>query len=62
MDREEIDLATEVEEEVDKALEEVEDRWYAITINNHDIMQENVHFHMRHVCIVAHRIMTQKTV
>jgi hypothetical protein len=31
---EEIELATEVEDEVEEALEEVEDHWYAITINN----------------------------
>jgi hypothetical protein len=60
--REEIKLTTEVEDEVEEALEEIEDRWYAITFNNQDIMQENVHFHPRHVCIVAHPIMKQKTV
>jgi pyruvate/oxaloacetate carboxyltransferase len=51
-----------VEDEVEEALEEAEDRWYAITVNNQDTMQENVHFHLRHVCIVAHQIMTQKIV
>jgi hypothetical protein len=43
-------------------LEEAKDRWYAIIVNNHDTMQENVHFHLRHVCIVVHQIMTQKIV
>jgi hypothetical protein len=59
---EEIELATEVEEEEEEALEEAEDQWYATTVNNQDTMQENVHFHLRHVCIVVHQIMTQKTV
>jgi hypothetical protein len=29
-----IDLDTEVEEEKEEALEEVEDQWYATTVNN----------------------------
>jgi hypothetical protein len=43
--REEIELATEVEDEQEEALEEVEDQWYVTIVNNQDIMQENVHFH-----------------
>jgi hypothetical protein len=35
-----------VEDEVEEALEEAEDWWYAITINKKDTMQENVHFHL----------------
>jgi hypothetical protein len=46
MPHEEIELATEVEDEVEEALEEAEDWWYAITVNNQDTMQENVHFHL----------------
>ena len=52
--REEIKLATEVKDEVEEALEEAEDRWYAMTVNDQDTMQENVHFHLRCVCIVMH--------
>jgi hypothetical protein len=43
---EEIELAIEVEEEEEKALEEVEDQWYSTTISNQKNMQENVHFHL----------------
>jgi hypothetical protein len=57
-----IELATEVEDEVEEALEEAEDQWYVITFNNQDTMHKNVHSHLRHVCIVAHQIMTHKTV
>jgi hypothetical protein len=46
----------------EEALEEAEDQWYVTTINNQDTMQENVHFHLRHVCIVTHQIMIQKIV
>jgi hypothetical protein len=42
----EIELATEVEDEVEEVLKEAEDRWYAIIVNNQDTMQENVHFHL----------------
>jgi hypothetical protein len=59
---EEIEMAIEVEDEEEEALEEAEDRWYVTNVNNQDTMKENVHFHLRHVCIVAHQIMTQKTV
>ena len=52
-------MATEVEEEKDEALEKEEDQWYSTIVNNQDTMQENLHFHLRHVCIVAHQIMTQ---
>jgi hypothetical protein len=45
MHHEGIELATEVEEEKEEALEEVEDQWYATIVNNQDTMQENVHFH-----------------
>jgi hypothetical protein len=41
MHPEDIELAIEVEEE-----EEVEDQWYAINVNNQDIMKNNVHFHL----------------
>jgi hypothetical protein len=54
MHREETKLDIEVENKAEEALEEVEDRWYAIIVNNQDTMQENVHFHLQHVCIVAH--------
>jgi hypothetical protein len=60
MHREEIELATEVEDEQEEALQEVEDQWYVTTVNNQDTMKENVHFQRRLVCIVAHQIMTQK--
>jgi hypothetical protein len=62
MPHEDIELDTEVEDEVEEASEETEDRWYAIIVNKHETMQENVHFHLQHVCIVAHQIMTQKIV
>ena len=62
MHQEEIELAIEVEEKQEEALEEVEDQWYVTIVNNWDIMQENVHFHQRLVCIVTHQIMTQKNV
>jgi hypothetical protein len=42
----EIELVTEVEDGVEEALEEAEDWWYAIIVNNQDTMQENVHFHL----------------
>jgi hypothetical protein len=53
MHREEIEQATEVEDEREEVLDEVEDQWYVIIVNNQDIMQGNVHFHQQHVCIVA---------
>jgi hypothetical protein len=62
MHREEIEQATEVEDEREEVLDEVEDQWYVIIVNNPDIMQGNVHFHQQHVCIVAHRTMIQKNV
>jgi hypothetical protein len=62
MHHEEIELATEVEEEKEETLEESKDHWYATTINNHDTMQESVHFQRQHVCIFTHQIMTQKNV
>jgi hypothetical protein len=34
MHHEEIDMATEVEDEEEEALEEAHDHWYATTINN----------------------------
>jgi hypothetical protein len=46
MHRDEIEMATEVEDEVEEALEEVEDQWYSITLNNLNTLQENVHFHL----------------
>jgi hypothetical protein len=58
MNHEEIELATEVEENEEEDLEEEENRWHATTSKNLDTMQENVHFHLRHVRIVAHQIMT----
>jgi ribosomal protein S18 len=58
----EINIGTKVEDEVEEALKYVEDKWYSITIKNQGTMQENVHFHLRHVCIVTHKIMTQKIV
>jgi hypothetical protein len=42
----EIELATKVEDEVEEGLEEEEDWWYAITVNNQETMQENSHFHL----------------
>jgi hypothetical protein len=60
--RGDIERATEVEDEQEEVLEEVEDQWYVTTFKNWDIMQENVHFHQRLVCIVVHRIMTWKNV
>jgi hypothetical protein len=57
MRHEGIELATKVEEEQEEALEEVEDQWYTTIFKNRDTMQENVHFHLRRVCIVAHQIM-----
>jgi hypothetical protein len=51
MHHEEIKLAIEVEEEEYEALEEAEDQWYATTVSKQDTMQENVHFHLRCVCI-----------
>jgi hypothetical protein len=54
MQCEDIDLVTKVKDEVDEASEEVEDRRYAINVNNQNTMHENVHFHLRHVCIVMH--------
>jgi hypothetical protein len=60
MHHKEIELATEVEEEEEEALEEAEDQWYATTVNNQDIIQENFHSHLHRVCIVAHHIMTRK--
>jgi hypothetical protein len=58
MHHEDIELAIVVEKEEEEALEEAEDQLYATIVNNQDTMQENVHFHLRHVCIVAHQIMT----
>ena len=62
MRHEGIKMATKLEEEQEEDLEEAEDQWYAAIVNNQDTMQKNVHFHLRHVCIVAHQIMTQKNV
>jgi hypothetical protein len=59
---EEIELDIEVEEEVEEDLEEEYDRWYVIIVNNQDTMHENVHVHLRHICIFVHHIMTQKIV
>ena len=56
MHREGIELDIEVDEEQEEALEEVEDQWYTTIFKNHDTMQENVHFHLRRVCIVMHQI------
>jgi len=53
-------MGTKVEEEKEEALEEVEDQWYATTVNNQETMQENAHFHLQHVCIVVHQIMTRE--
>ena len=58
----ELDTQVEEEEEEEEALEEAEDQWYDTIVNNKDTMQENSHFHQRHVCIVVHQIMTQKNV
>jgi hypothetical protein len=57
-----MELATKVEDEVEEVLEEAEDQWYAITVNNQETMQENFHFQLRHVCIVMHSTMTHKTI
>jgi hypothetical protein len=46
MHHEEIKLATKVEDEVEEALEEAEDQWYAIISNKQDTMKENVYFHL----------------
>jgi hypothetical protein len=62
MRQEEIEHATEVEDELEEVLDEVEDQWYVTIVNNQDIMQENVHFHQQLVCIVAHRTMIQRNV
>jgi hypothetical protein len=55
-------MATKVKVDKEEALEEIEDQWYVTIVNNHDTMQENVHFHQQPVCIVAHQIMTRKNV
>jgi hypothetical protein len=60
IDHEEIELATEVEEEEEGALEEPEDQWYATIFNKQDTMKENFHFHLQHVCFFSHHIITQK--
>ena len=62
MCREEIAQATEGEDEPKEGSNEVYDQWYVKIVNNQDIMQENVHFHQQHVCIVTHWTMIQKNV
>jgi hypothetical protein len=42
MRREEIEQATEVEDEPEEDSDEVEDQWYVTIVNNRDIMQENL--------------------
>jgi hypothetical protein len=42
----EIELDIVVEDVVEEDLEEEEDRWYEITVNNHYTMQENFHSHL----------------
>ena len=54
---ERIELAIEMEEEKEEALEEVMDQWYATIVNNQDTMQENSHFHVRTLCIFMHQFM-----
>ena len=55
-------LSTDLEEEREEALEEVEDQWYLKIVKNRDIMQGNAHFHQQLVCIFPHQITTQKNV
>jgi hypothetical protein len=62
MRREEIEQATEVEDEQEEVSDEVEDQWCVTIVNNWDITQGNVHFHQQLVCIVVHRTMIQKNV
>jgi hypothetical protein len=62
MGREEIEWATEVEDEREKVLEEVKDQWYVKIVKNWDITQGNVHFHQQLVCIVMHQTMIRKNV
>jgi hypothetical protein len=62
MRREEIEQPTEVEDELEEVLDEVEDYWYATISNNWDIMQGNVHFNQQHACIFVHQTMIQKNV
>jgi hypothetical protein len=58
----EIEKATEEEDEPNEVEDEVEDQSHVTIVNNQYIMQGNVCFHQRLVCIVAHQIMTQKNV
>jgi hypothetical protein len=51
---------TEVEDEVEEDLEEVEVQYCATTANSRDIMQGKFHFHLQHVCIVVHPTMIQR--
>jgi hypothetical protein len=60
MHREGIELAKEVEEEKEEALERLEDQLYVTIVNKKETTQENAHFHQRPVCIFGHQIMTQK--
>jgi hypothetical protein len=62
MHREEIKLATEVEDDQYEDLEEVEDQWYVTIVNNQDTMQENFHFHQQLACIVEYGTMIWKNV
>jgi hypothetical protein len=60
MRQEEIEQATEVEDEQDEVLDEVEDEWYVTIVNNRDIMQGNFHFHQQPVFIGTHQTMIRK--
>jgi hypothetical protein len=53
MYHEEIEVDTEVEDEVEEDLDMAEVQWCVTTSNNQEIMKGNSHFHLRHVCIVA---------
>ena len=51
MHRVEIEQDTEVGDEREEVLDEVEDQWYATIVNNQNIMKENICFHQKLACI-----------
>jgi hypothetical protein len=57
MRREEIEQTTEVEDKPEEVSDEVEYQWYVTTFKNWEIMQGNVHFHQKLVCIFMHHSM-----
>jgi hypothetical protein len=62
MHQEEIEKATEVEDEQEEVSDEVEDQWCVTIVNNWDITQGNVHFHQQIVCIFMHQTTIHKNV